>query len=596
MAPRGGEILMLLLLVPAHCFAQEILHAPESTTVFLNQSAVFTCEARGGKTLWRINGTQRELLLPVLFDLVVSEITTPEGVLVTNLTIPARAQYNGTIVQCLSGVFGGPFVESDNATLAIQGPLSAVGDLKVDAKNGTSSTISWTAPFSLDVTGVDPDIWYSVLIYNVTDEKNLTAILCTDCINITETHYTFTPDYLSPCHVYIFSVIPLNGAGQGESSPNITDETKFPEVEVEALNDSHCEVAFSHEQVHTVSVYNDTVEFDANNGTNGTVFILPADGEYSATIEDPTACGKEKINKFTTYDVQEPHAESTDGRKIVVNGVLIGNSRAKGCFVVIQCNFSTQITFIALKRNGENRRLSGAISTPTSNYTVYMHDLEKDGLPNVHPANLVPFSVDITRGDEKHQAPNDENLKNASISLLGSSLEITCTPDEQSASCILVYRAYGKYMLNCEETFPVVINLDPDMNYTFALFRRINNNTDERPFLNMFFEGKEDPSQQHPLSAGIKDGGERAKTTPSILAVILGVLVALCCFILQFGCTAPLMGRMDEDGCSKKGSKYAMVETSLPVVRPSIPHAIQSRTRRLTSALVMSADYHMIVT
>ena len=51
--------------------------------------------------------------------------------------------------------------------------------------------------------------------------------------------------------------------------------------------------------MHTVSVYNDTVEFDANNGTNGTVFILPADGEYSATIEDPTACGKEKINKFS---------------------------------------------------------------------------------------------------------------------------------------------------------------------------------------------------------------------------------------------------------------------------------------------------------
>ena len=99
------------------------------------------------------------------------------------------------------------------------GLLSAVGDLRASS-NASSVTISWTAPFSLDVTGVDPDIWYSVLIYNVTDE---TAILCTDCINITETHYTFTPDYLSPCHVYNFSVIPVNGAGQGESSPYITD-------------------------------------------------------------------------------------------------------------------------------------------------------------------------------------------------------------------------------------------------------------------------------------------------------------------------------------------------------------------------------------
>ncbi|CAI8013976.1 hypothetical protein GBAR_LOCUS8790 [Geodia barretti] len=54
--------------------AQEILRAPESTTVFLNQPAVFTCETRGGITLWRVNGTQRELLLPeIRSDLVISE-------------------------------------------------------------------------------------------------------------------------------------------------------------------------------------------------------------------------------------------------------------------------------------------------------------------------------------------------------------------------------------------------------------------------------------------------------------------------------------------------------------------------------------------
>ncbi|CAI8033360.1 hypothetical protein GBAR_LOCUS18819, partial [Geodia barretti] len=126
----------------------------------------------------------------IRIDLVVSEIITPEGTTVETLTIPARAQYNGTRVQCVSVIFGVSFAESDNATLTIQGPLSAVGDLRATS-NADSVTISWSAPFSLDVTGVDPDIWYSVLIYNVTDENNPTAILCTDCINITETHYTF---------------------------------------------------------------------------------------------------------------------------------------------------------------------------------------------------------------------------------------------------------------------------------------------------------------------------------------------------------------------------------------------------------------------
>ena len=103
----------------------------------------------------------------------------------------------------------------------VSGPVSAVGDLFI-AESTTSLTISWTPPFSLDVTVVDPDIWYSVFIYNVTDENNPTAILCTNCTNITETHYTFTPDYLTPCHVYKLSVIPFNGAGQGESSPYVT--------------------------------------------------------------------------------------------------------------------------------------------------------------------------------------------------------------------------------------------------------------------------------------------------------------------------------------------------------------------------------------
>ena len=96
------------------------------------------------------------------------------------------------------------------------GPLSAVVDLNTSS-NGTSINVSWTAPWSLDVTGVDPDIWYSVIIYNVTDMNNISTIPCTNCINITYTKYEFTPDYVGCCHVYNFSVIPFNGAGKGES-------------------------------------------------------------------------------------------------------------------------------------------------------------------------------------------------------------------------------------------------------------------------------------------------------------------------------------------------------------------------------------------
>ncbi|CAI8051912.1 hypothetical protein GBAR_LOCUS28406 [Geodia barretti] len=204
------------------CIGQEILHAPDNNTVFLNQPAVFVCETDGGFPGWKVNGSILEDLSPELRSkLQVTGYNTAEGSRVENLTIPAQVDYNGTNIQCLVIKLDGTTAQSKNYSMRIQGPLSAVAGLR--AISSTSSvTILWRAPFSLDVTGVDPDIWYSVLIYNVTDENNPTAILCTDCINITETHYTFTPDYLSPCHVYNFSVIPLNGAGQGESNCNLT--------------------------------------------------------------------------------------------------------------------------------------------------------------------------------------------------------------------------------------------------------------------------------------------------------------------------------------------------------------------------------------
>ena len=99
----------------------------------------------------------------------------------------------------------------------ITGPVSKVVDIRVRSKS-SSVTVSWTPPFSLDVTDVDPDVWYSLLIYNMTDENSTTDNLCTDCMDINETYYTFTHEYFSHSHVYNITVIPWNGVGEGESS------------------------------------------------------------------------------------------------------------------------------------------------------------------------------------------------------------------------------------------------------------------------------------------------------------------------------------------------------------------------------------------
>ena len=99
---------------------------------------------------------------------------------------------------------------------------------------------------------------------------------------------------------------------------------------------------------------------------------------------------------IATFDVQRPHAVATDdGNMIKITGEFINKSRAKGSFLALQSSSSTEITFIVLKRNGINNIFSETISMPPSIYAVYVHDLEENSLPNVHPANPVPDIVQI---------------------------------------------------------------------------------------------------------------------------------------------------------------------------------------------------------
>ena len=103
--------------VSHQCSLPEILEHPENTTVFLNQTAVFRCEVTGGDVSWRVNGkptTEETSIARDDLD-IVSEIGNP----LVKLTIIARAEYNGTTVQCL--VNSGFSDRSENVSLRIQG-------------------------------------------------------------------------------------------------------------------------------------------------------------------------------------------------------------------------------------------------------------------------------------------------------------------------------------------------------------------------------------------------------------------------------------------------------------------------------------------
>ena len=86
-----------------------------------------------------------------------------------------------------------------------------------------------------------------------------------------------------------------------------------------------------------------------------------------------------------TYDVQNPVVESVGDNMISLSLDFIEGSSALGCFVVLEDHFSTEDTFVLLKRNAMDSE-SQNISVSASTYTVYFYDIENNALPNSHPA------------------------------------------------------------------------------------------------------------------------------------------------------------------------------------------------------------------
>ena len=98
-----------------------IVKGPEDKTTYQEHIAVFTCVTGGGFTGWKVNGTGfTDVSAEVQNDLRTSQESLADSEKRTTLTILARTAYNGTTVQCVTWL-GGDIVESENATLTIQG-------------------------------------------------------------------------------------------------------------------------------------------------------------------------------------------------------------------------------------------------------------------------------------------------------------------------------------------------------------------------------------------------------------------------------------------------------------------------------------------
>ena len=100
--------------------------------------------------------------------------------------------------------------------LISSGLLDAVSSLKTISLSQVIC-LTWDAPPSLDITGVDPDIWYCVDI----TVDNIT--LGNSSVNISKFNFRMG-DYndTNTSVIYKFRVTPINGAGDGPQSAPVT--------------------------------------------------------------------------------------------------------------------------------------------------------------------------------------------------------------------------------------------------------------------------------------------------------------------------------------------------------------------------------------
>ena len=94
------------------------------------------------------------------------------------------------------------------------GSLSAVIDLNISSQN-SFVFLNWTAPFSLDISRTQDGITYTVGVVN---PASLLILHMENGVTLTEFWYPLPP--ASSCDDLVFTVIPVNEAGEGISLPN----------------------------------------------------------------------------------------------------------------------------------------------------------------------------------------------------------------------------------------------------------------------------------------------------------------------------------------------------------------------------------------
>ena len=210
---------------------------------------MFTCTAVGNSFVWRANGIEIDEDTGTILMLVLVDGT--EGIRRSTLRMSVSSTNNAANITCIV-ISLSPFStdESDPVLLLVQGILllkqnyemhnqsscagllESVSNLTVVSINSTTVLISWSPPFTLE--GV-PILGYNVAITNTTSEENETIL---ETAITTMLNYTFSIDHHDPDSEFIVTVVPINGAGPGDSV-YVTTSFSFSEQNFDSIQNTY---------------------------------------------------------------------------------------------------------------------------------------------------------------------------------------------------------------------------------------------------------------------------------------------------------------------------------------------------------------------
>lgn len=207
-------VFLFFTLSPLPVFAQvNVFPAGEFVTI-PHGNAAFTClslspsgdEIR--QVQWLLNGT---LLQHLHLENVEAEFSTIGSGVGTLQFTDIPLAYNMTTIRCHAEFSSGHwFVSNDATLLLIQDLLAAVGSPTLSTQDN-SIILTWTPPFTLDITDITPDIeGYCVDVINASSSLNIYS----RC-RINGTEFIYPIPLKSWCSLYLFTLTPVNRVGNG---------------------------------------------------------------------------------------------------------------------------------------------------------------------------------------------------------------------------------------------------------------------------------------------------------------------------------------------------------------------------------------------